>query len=84
MKQIIELFPIIGEEFALDPEYEPESKKHVQKKMEKFAILQKYNRVNLVVPVGEKHMYCAAMNSKSCKLTDLGKHYWRLVKKGRI
>jgi len=84
LKQIIELFPIIGEEFALDPEYEPESKKHVQKKMEKFAILQKYNRVNLVVPVGEKHMYCAAMNSKSCKLTDLGKHYWRLVKKGRI
>ena len=40
--------------------------------------------VNLVVPVGETHMYYAAMNSKSCKLTALGVHYWNLVKNNRI
>ena len=49
-----------------------------------FDILQKYNRINLVVPVDEKHMYYAAMNNKLCKLTVLGEHYWNLVKKGRI
>ena len=51
---------------------------------EKFEILQKYNRVNLVVPVEEKHMYYAAMNSKGCRLTPLGIHYWNLVNKNRI
>ena len=84
LKQIVELFPFSDREFALDPEYEPESKNPVMEKTKKFAILQKYNRVNLVIPVSAEHMYFAAMNSKSCRLTDLGKHYWRLVKKGRI
>ncbi len=32
-----------------------------------------------IVPVGEDHMYFAAMNSKSCALTSIGKQYWRLV-----
>lgn len=84
LKQIIELFPNIGEEFNLDPEFEPESENPVEEKMAKFRILQKYNRVNLVVPVDEEHMYFAAMNSKSCKLTILGEHYWKLVKKEQI
>jgi hypothetical protein len=29
-------------------------------------------------------MYFAAMNSKTCKLTVLGEHYWKLVSKGMI
>ena len=52
--------------------------------MAKFKILQKYNRINLVVPVDAEHMYFAAMNSKSCKLTILGEHYWKLVNKEQI
>lgn len=50
----------------------------------KFVILQKYNRVNLVIPVDAPHMWHAAMQSKACKLTVLGEHYRRLVEKGRI
>lgn len=46
--------------------------------------LQKLVSVGLVKPVDEDHMYYAAMNSKSCKLTALGAHYWRLVKDQRI
>jgi len=84
LKRIVELFPTINEEFKLDPEFEPESENPVPEKTKMFAVLQKFNRVNLVVPVGAEHMYFAAMNSKSCKLTILGKHYWRLVKKDRI
>ena len=49
-----------------------------------FAILQKYNRLNLLVPVNAKHMWNAAMESKSCKLTALGEHYRKLVSKNRI
>ena len=40
--------------------------------------------VGLIEPVNEDHMYYAAMNSESCKLTALGYHYWQLVKKGKI
>lgn len=52
--------------------------------MEKFSVLQKYNRVNLVIPVEEDHIYYAAMNSKACKLTALGIHYWNLIKNDNI
>jgi hypothetical protein len=49
-----------------------------------FAILQQYNRLNLLVPVGVSNMWNAAMESKSCRLTPLGQHYHRLVAKNRI
>jgi hypothetical protein len=41
-------------------------------------------KVNLVRPVGEDHMYYAAINNKFCEMTVLGEHYWRLVKKDII
>lgn len=91
LQQITELFPTPGFEFQLDPSFEPERDgtnldlpipNPVNTK--KFAILQKYNRVNLVVPVGAPHMWHAAMQSKACKLTVLGEHYRRLVDQGRI
>lgn len=84
LKRITELFPIKGEEFKLDPTYEPAEACHINEHTEQFAILQKYNRLNLVVPVGAPHMYYAAIDNKSCKLTILGEHYWDLVKNDRI
>ena len=84
LKKITELFPEIGARFELDPSYEPESENPIAEHTEKFCILQKYNRINLVIPVDAEHMYFAAMNSKSCKLTILGEHYWKLVKKEQI
>ena len=92
LKKITELFGEVGFDFKLDPTFEPnrdntdlkDLSEPIEEHVEKFRILQKYNRVNLVVPVGEEHMYYAAMNSKSCKLTSLGEHYWNLVKKDRI
>ena len=83
LKKITELFDE-SFEHNLNPSYEPDSEEHDQKNMDKFKILQKYNRVNLVVPVGAEHMYYAAMESKKCKLTVLGEFYWNLVKKGQI
>lgn len=79
-----ELFPHAGYQFALDPSFEPESENPDSEKNRKFAILQKYNRVNLLVPVDAPHMWHAAMESKSCQLTVLGEHYRRLVTKGDL
>lgn len=91
LQSITELFPSPGFQFKLDPSYEPELKGRGAgmtapntENTRKFSVLQKYNRVNLVVPIGAPHMWHAAMESKSCKLTVLGEHYRRLREKGRI
>lgn len=84
LKRLTEFFTYPGMKFKLDPSYEPDSLLPNKENTEIFSILQKYNRVNLVSPVDEEHMYFAAMNSKPCKLTVLGEHYWNLVKHERI
>ena len=84
LRSITKLFPNPHDELNLNPSFEPDSDSPNEKNTKKFAILQKMVRVNLVVPVGEQHMYYAAMNGKSCKLTALGAHYWQLVKNERI
>ncbi|HTQ06625.1 MAG TPA: caspase family protein [Polyangiaceae bacterium] len=91
LRQIVNLFPEPDLDFPLDPTFEPEKKgrdkgmpEPIPANVEKFRVLQAYNRVNLVVPVGVKHMWNAAMESKACRLTTLGHHYHRLVTKGRI
>lgn len=84
LKKIDNLFPDKGYEFPLDPSFEPTSGETNETNAEKFRILQKYNRLNLVVPIGAEHMYFAAMERKACKLTILGEHYWTLVKEERI
>ena len=92
LKKITELFEEANFSFQLNPTFEPnrdntdleDLPEPIKENVEKFRILQKYNRINLVVPIDEEHMYYAAMNSKSCKLTALGEHYWSLVKKERI
>ena len=84
LKELTILFNEKDEIFKLDPSFEPTSDSPSEDNTEKFAILQKLNRVNLVVPVDEEHMYFAAMNSTGCQLTILGEHYWNLIKKERI
>lgn len=84
LKKIILFFPDPSFEFPLNPTYEPTSSSSITHNTEIFALLQKYCHVNLVRPNDEEHMYYAAMNSTSCRLTALGAHYWNLVKKGRL
>ena len=71
-------------EIQLEPSSKPDSENKNKKNNEVFSILQKYNRLNLVIPVGAEHMYFAAMESKSCKLTVIGEFYWKLVNEKRI
>jgi hypothetical protein len=75
------LFPEPTYIFPLDPSFEPTADNSDDSNMEAFALLQQYNRINLVKPIDEEHMYYAAMNSTGCRLTVLGAHYWNLVQK---
>ncbi len=91
LRRLTELFPSPGFEFRLDPSYEPEMKGRDPgmpnpdpENTRTFAILQRYNRLNLLVPVNVPHMWNTAMESESCRLTALGEHYRRLVEKSRI
>ena len=84
LMKIDEIFKNPGEVFPLNPSFEPDSPSPDSNNTKIFAVLQKMESVNLVVPVGEEHMYYAAMNSKGCKLTPLGLHYWTLVNKKLI
>lgn len=73
------------EEFKLDPSFEDTEKEVADaENVAIFKDLQRLVSVGLVTPVGEDHMYYAAINSKSCKLTALGCHYWKLSKESKI
>ena len=91
LQRISEFFPEPGFEFQLNPSFEPERCGQDPDMVAPdpintaiFAILQRFNRVNLVVPVDAPHMYHAAMQSRSCKLTVLGEHYRKLAESGQI
>lgn len=95
LRRVSELFPTSGFQYQLDPTYEPERHETWARDPrgipapdpshnEIFRILQKYNRVGLAVPEGAPHMWHAAMESKTVRLTALGEHYRRLGAKGLI
>lgn len=97
LRKISEFFPSPGFVFQLDPTFEPErfETKSVSAGVISdpdpdpdhtaiFAILQKYNRAGLLVPDGAPHMWHAAMESKSVRLTALGEHYRKLAARNLI
>lgn len=84
LRKLNEYFKNPEDEFQLDPTYEFTEKDAIKENINIFKDLQKFVSVGLVVPIGEEHMYFAAINSKSCKLTALGYQYWRLVKENRL
>ncbi len=84
MRKLTDYFHTPQDEHKLDPTYEDTYSGHDPTKAVIFKDLQKFTSVGLVVPVGEEHMYFAAINSKACRLTALGYQYWRLVKEKRI
>jgi hypothetical protein len=82
--KIIDLFKSPETDLKLSPEYEHTYEKCDKKKEEDFKILKKFRHVGLVEPIGADDMYFVAMEGKSCRLTALGKYYWRLKKQGKI
>jgi len=84
LRRLPEFFPDSDQEFALDPSYEPDAEPKHPEHEAIFAILQRCRAAKLVEPVEADHMYFAAMGSKACRLTPLGKHYWQMAKQARL
>lgn len=93
LRRLPELFPDEASEFKLDPTYEPARDNvppeimevaPVEQNVAVFRGLQACNRNGLVVPVGTEHMYYAAIESKSCRLTAIGAHYRKLAEEQRF
>ena len=94
IKTVMKYFDAPGEKFHLDPSFEftnnPKVEHEVRKpyadadNVQKLKNLQKLVSIGLVVPDGTEHMYFAAMEGKACKLTAIGRHYWKLVDEGKI
>ena len=94
LRKISQYFVNSSDEYKLDPSYEFTNDPSVdhqvvepyanQEKVAIFKELQLFESVGLVEPVGAEHMYFAAMEGKSCKLTALGLHYWKLSKDKRF
>ena len=84
LRNLPTLFPLPAEDLPLNPSFEPESPAPDAARVADFLQLQALCRVYLVKPVDAVHMYEAAMQSKSCRLTPSGRYYWRLARDARI
>ena len=94
LKALKDLFTTPEMEYQLDPSFEftnsPEIQHSyikpyaIQENVDKLKLLQKLERVGLVEPVDTAHMYFAAMESKSCRLTPHGQYYLTLAQNERI
>ncbi|MBJ2120857.1 caspase family protein [Arthrobacter sp. MSA 4-2] len=84
LRKLTEWFPATDYDFALDPSFEPTAEPNHPENEHVFSGLQKFRSCRLIEPIDEEHLYFAAMHSKGCRLTALGKHYWRQVTAGRI
>lgn len=86
LRQLPEWFPDAEHDFPLDPSYEPDAgPEHANAEHEEvFRCLQRCTAAHLVVPIDEEHMYYAAMHSTGCRLTPLGRFYWKLANDGRL
>ena len=84
LRRLPEWFADVHSEYPLTPQHEDTVSSHDPNLVAIFKQLQNCNRHSLVEPVDAEHMYYAAINSKTCRLTALGAYYHSLVVKGRI
>ena len=94
IRELTTLFDEPNHKLPLDPSFEDSNDPTIKheivvpyanaENVKKFKSLQKLQSIGFVEPIGEQFMYYAAMHSTGCKLTELGKYYWRLVNEGRI
>lgn len=94
LRKITEYFPVPETFYQLDPSYEYTNDPGMEHQYQEpyadsgrvaiFKALQQMQAAGLVAPVADEHMYWAAMNGNTCRLTPLGEHYWRLVRENRI
>lgn len=84
LRQLPEWFPSPDAEFPLSLRHEHTEEPHDADAEATFRCLQRCNRVKLVEPIDEEDMYWAAMHCTGCRLTALGRFYWKLANDGRL
>jgi hypothetical protein len=84
VRRLPEWFEAPDADFPLSPRYEHTATPEDSQAEATFRCLQRCNRVKLVEPIDEEDMYYAAINSTGCRLTALGRFYWKLADDGRI
>jgi hypothetical protein len=84
LRQLPQWFSDADSVFPLDPSYEPLAEPSDPERERVFGCLQKCRAAHLVEPVDEEHMYFAAIHGTGCRLTPIGRHFWRLVNSGRV
>ncbi|MGL5087424.1 MAG: caspase family protein [Clostridium sp.] len=99
LRELPFFFKDINYKYKLAPEYEqnidkdvdlskfPNIDKNIKPDSEKIKIFKKFqllNRLGMLKPTTEEHMFYCALNNDTCELTAIGHHYWRLAKKEKI
>ena len=84
LRHITTLFPEPEHQYLLDKSYEPTEAPRNACNEAIFERLQNFRAAGLIEPVGTQHMYYAALESKTCQLTALGRAYWHQVKNQRF
>jgi uncharacterized caspase-like protein len=84
LRRLPEWFESPDAVFHLSPRHEHTAKPQDSEAEATFRCLQRCNRVKLIEPIDEEDMYYAAINSTGCRLTALGRFYWKLADDGRI
>jgi hypothetical protein len=84
LRLLTTLFTRPTDEFHLDPTFERTDATARLENVATYDVLVSYRNSRLVEVVTHEHLYYAAMGSGTARLTALGRHYWRLVKDGRL
>jgi hypothetical protein len=84
LRRLPKIFSKLETELPLDPSFEPSHVLANPDNVNIFKILQSCRAARLVEPVGTPHLFYAATESRSCRLTPLGRHYWTMAQQKRI
>jgi hypothetical protein len=84
LRQLPKLFQKPEIELKLDPSFEESHATAKPDNVKTMKMLQSLRAARLVEPIGTPHLYWAAIDSKTCRLTPLGRHYWHMAQQRRI
>lgn len=83
LKKMTSYFPTVDFQHSLDPSYDEDLEPRDNENELKMEHFRAYLAEGLLVPIGYKYLYRAAENSTGCKLTPLGKFYWKVLNKNK-
>lgn len=84
LRRLPKIFSTADAHLPLDPSFEPSHQLATPSHVDIFRILQECRAARLVEPVDAPHLFFAAIESKSCRLTPLGRHYWTMAHQKRL